>query len=126
MLDTHPALAMGLNSSFYMVAAGVLEFSLAFALLWTPLVRRMAAIVLSFMFIAAVLDFGKIDAIGHLMIVVILFGIIADDQPDERHSPILASLWYCNSLAAYLVAYYGLHAAIYTPSVLNTLMAELR
>ena len=117
LLQSRPEIAFNLNPIFYMIAAGVLEFSLAFALLWTPLVRRSAAIVLAFMFIAAVLDFGKIDAIGHLMIVVILFGIIADDKPDKRHSPLLAPLWYCVALAVFLTAYYGLHAAIYNTAI---------
>jgi hypothetical protein len=117
LLQSRPEIALNLDPVFYMTAAGVAEFSLAFALLWTPLVRRSAAIVLAFMFIGAVLDFGKIDAIGHLMIIVILFGIIADDQPDERHAPLLAPLWYCASLVVFVAAYYGLHAAIYNTSI---------
>ena len=44
-----------------------MPFALAFALVWTPLVRRVGAIALAAMFTSAVLEFGKIDAIGHLM-----------------------------------------------------------
>jgi len=117
VLNSHPEIAFNLDPKFYMIAAGVLEFSLSFALLWTPLVRRAAAIVLAFMFVSAVLDFGKIDAIGHLMIVVILLGIIADKKPTERHKPILAPVFYAGALAFYLVAYYGLHAAIYSTAI---------
>ncbi|MDE2228939.1 MAG: hypothetical protein KGL11_07865 [Alphaproteobacteria bacterium] len=113
MLNTHPELAMDLNSRFYMIAAGVLEFSLAFALIWTPLVRRSAALVLSIMFASAVFDFGKIDAIGHSMIVVVLISILVDEKPDTRHSPLLAPVAYGAALAAYLGAYWGLHALIY-------------
>src|ERR1700722_335029 len=78
LLQARPSLCMGFSSTFYMVAAGFVEFSLAFSLLWTPLVRRLAAIVLTAMFLSAVVDFGKVDAIGHLMIVCILIGIAVD------------------------------------------------
>ena len=57
-------------------------------LMWTPLVRRVAAIMLSAMFISAVFAFGKVDLIGHTLIVVVLFAIIADDRvqaPELRH-----------------------------------------
>ena len=63
-----------------MRAAGVIEFTLAFALLWTPLVRRFAAIILTGMFISAVFEFGKVDAIGHSLIIVVLLAIAADNR----------------------------------------------
>ena len=44
VLYAHQNLAMGLDPRFYMTAAGMVEFGLAFALLWTPLIRRMAAV----------------------------------------------------------------------------------
>src|SRR6266404_5923370 len=54
VLQAHPKLVVGLDSAFYMTAAGVVEFGLAFALLWSPLVRRLAATALAAMFISAV------------------------------------------------------------------------
>jgi hypothetical protein len=114
LLHARPSLCMGFSSTFYMAAAGFVEFSLAFSLLWTPLVRRLAAIVLSAMFCGAVIDFGRIDAIGHLMIVVILIGIAVDDQPIVRRPPLMAPITYSLALIATLTAYYGLHALIYT------------
>ena len=45
---------MGFAPDFYMRAAGAVEFALAFALIWTPLVRRLAAIMLAMMFVSAV------------------------------------------------------------------------
>jgi hypothetical protein len=113
VLASHPAIAMDLNPRFYMTNAGVLEFALAFSLIWTPLVRRLAALVLSVMFVSAVLDFGKIDAIGHSLIVVILLGILVDERPATYHPPVVAPVVYCSAVAAYLGAYWGLHAVIY-------------
>lgn len=113
LLQTHPSLAMGFYANYYMNAAGVVEFSLAFGLLWTPLVRRLSALVLTAMFISAVFPFGMIDAIGHLMIILILIGILADDQPDFAKPPLESVVYFVGALIIDLAAYYGLHAAIF-------------
>ncbi|HUK59221.1 MAG TPA: hypothetical protein VLV50_08325 [Stellaceae bacterium] len=112
LLEAHPDLSFHYTPTFYMQAAGFMEFSLAFALLWAPLVRSLAAAVLAFMFISAVFEFGKIDAVGHLMIIVILITVGADDQPVARR-PALAPIFYAVALALDFTAYYGLHALIY-------------
>ncbi|HXP29752.1 MAG TPA: hypothetical protein VN832_01590 [Stellaceae bacterium] len=113
LLQAHPTLCMGFNSEFYMVAAGFMEFSLSFSLLWTPLVRRLAAIVLNAMFISAIFTFGKIDAIGHSMIIATLIAVALDDQPIIRRAPILAPVSYGAALVVTLAAYYGGHALLY-------------
>jgi hypothetical protein len=113
VLISHEQLTLGLDPRFYMMAAGMVEFGLAFALLWTPLVRRMAAVVLLSMFVSAVFEFGKIDAIGHAVIVVILLAIAADDGAVTRRSPVLAPLWLSVALAVTILAYYGGHALLF-------------
>ena len=113
LLATHPQMAMGFGESYYMNAAGVVEFSLAFGLLWTPLVRRLSALVLTAMFISAVIPFGIIDAVGHLMIIVILIGILIDDQPDFAKPPLEAAGYFLGALVMVLTAYYGLHALLF-------------
>ena len=79
-------MTMGYDAEFFMQAAGVIEFTLAFALIWTPLVRRVSAIMLAAAFIAAIAQFGKIDAIGHALIIVVLLAISADNVrvPEQR------------------------------------------
>src|SRR5262249_1385150 len=72
LIQQYPNMTLGTDPEFYMQAAGVIEFTLAFALLWTPLIRRVGAIMLSAMFIGAIFQFGKIDAIGHALIIVVL------------------------------------------------------
>ena len=113
VLAAHPDIGFNLSPTFYMEAAGFMEFSLAFALLWTPLVRGLAAAVLAFMFVAAVFDFGKIDAIGHSMIVVMLITVGADNAPVSARPALLAPVAYAAVLALDLAVYYGLHALIY-------------
>src|ERR1700761_1833666 len=117
---THPEMTMGFTPDFFMRAAGAVEFALAFALIWTPLVRRVGAIMLAAMFISAVGEFGKIDLIGHSLIVVALFAIIADNAAEPvrlRHSWLLP-LSYAASLALFLSAYYFGHAALFGTAVL--------
>ncbi|WP_024511854.1 hypothetical protein [Bradyrhizobium sp. ARR65] len=116
----HPGLSLGFDSEFYMRAAGMVEFTLAFALIWTPLVRRCAAAVLAGMFISACFEFGKLDTIGHSMIIALLFAIVCDNRPVEsdRRRPWLAPVGLSAALTVTLLAYYVGHAAIFGTSIL--------
>jgi hypothetical protein len=117
---THPNMSLGFTPEFYMRAAGAVEFALAFAMIWTPLVRRVGAIMLAAMFISAVVPFGKIDLIGHTLIVVALFGIIADDG--GKQSRLRDTYWlpvsYAAALVLFLAAYYLGHAELFGTAVL--------
>ena len=117
---THPNITFGFDPEFYMRAAGVVEFTLAFALLWTPLVRRCAAAILAGMFIAACFEFGKIDTIGHSGIIAVLFAILADNRrvENDRRVPLLAPAGFCTALAATLFVYYFGHASLFNTTVL--------
>ena len=118
LLYAHQRLSLGLDPRFYMIAAGMVEFGLAFALLWTPLVRRMASVVLLSMFVSAVFEFGKIDAIGHLVIIILLLAIAADDGVAPRRAPVLAPIWLSVALAVTFLAYYGSHAWFFNNGLL--------
>jgi hypothetical protein len=130
----HPQMTLGYTPEFFMRAAGMVEFTLSFALLLTPLARRTAALVLSGMFVSAVLEFGKIDAIGHAPIVAVLLAIIGDDFVGARFTRVCLgikeawarfnlrlSLWdlvlvpagYCGALTAFLAIYYVLHSVLF-------------
>jgi hypothetical protein len=117
---SHPEMSMGFNPDFFMRAAGAVEFALAFALIWTPLVRRIGATMLAAMFISAVFEFGKIDLIGHTLIVVALLGILADDggkQARLRDSWLLPAA-YAASLVLFMAVYYVGHAELFGTSIL--------
>jgi hypothetical protein len=115
LIAEHPSLTMGYESGFFMRAAGVIEFTLAFALLWTPLVRRVGAIVLAGMFIGACFPFGKLDVIGHAVIVIVLLVIVGDDARMEvkRRYLLLAPVTYAAALACFLTMYYGGHTILF-------------
>jgi hypothetical protein len=110
----HPELTLGFDVSTVMTAAGVVEFGLAFALFWTPLVRRLAALVLIMLLTAATFDFGKVDGIGHLMIITVLLVVVADpglQYPGCR--PVLAPLVSSAAWLATVLLYTGGHALYY-------------
>jgi hypothetical protein len=111
---THPELTLGFDVNTVVTAAGVVEFGLAFALFWTPLVRRLAALALMLLLTAATFDFGKVDGIGHLMIIAILLLVFADpgrEQPCCR--PVLAPLVSSATWLATIFLYTGGHALYY-------------
>ncbi|MDP4004095.1 hypothetical protein [Methylobacterium sp. NEAU K] len=115
LLAAKPQMTMGASPELFMQAAGVIEFTLAFALIWTPLVRRSAAIILAAIFVSAVVQFGKVDAVGHSGIIVVLLAIAADDTRmtvRARHA-VLAPAWYGAALATFLFLYYVGHAALF-------------
>lgn len=121
LLITHPAMTIGYDVAYFMRAAGAVEFALAFALMWTPLVRRFAAIILAAIFVSAISEFGKIDAIGHSAIIAVLLVVAADDAVSFRlirwWQPFLAPVGYGVSLAGFLLAYYVAHAAMFSTTL---------
>jgi len=116
----HPEVTLGFTPDFFMRAAGAVEFALAFSLIWTPLVRRVGAIMLATMFVSAVFEFGKIDLIGHTLIVVSLLGIIVDDggRPAKLRDSWLLPFAYASSLVIFLATYYLAHSALFGTAVL--------
>ena len=116
----HPSVTMGFEPEFFMRAAGVVEFTLAFGLLWTPLVRRFSAIILAAMFISAIFEFGVIDAVGHSCIIVVLLAIVADDvrAPSLRLRQLaLAPACFAVALVATLAVYYVLHTVLFGTTI---------
>jgi hypothetical protein len=119
----HPAMSMGYDFELFMRAAGVIEFTLAFALLLTPLVRRTAAFILIGMFVSATAEFGKIDAIGHSVIIAVLLLLAAD----ETRAKVSARQWrwvaepalaYAVALLVAVSLYYGVHAWLFGTGII--------
>lgn len=110
----HPAMTLGFTGEYFMKAAGAVEFALAFALVCTPLVRRVAAILLAATFISAVFEFGKVDAIGHAPIIVAMVALAADNaaSPYRLRNLALTPVGYGAALAAFIGLYYGAHAVL--------------
>lgn len=114
-----PFLTFGLPRDVFIPMAGVAEFTMGFGLIWTPLIRRLSAIALLVIFTAAVWPFGRIDLIGHGLIMAILLAVAADHSRSShiliafktpaRNIPVgLAAV-----MAVFVGGYWGLHAAFY-------------
>jgi hypothetical protein len=115
---THPELTLGFDVATVVTAAGVVEFGLAFALFWTPLVRRLAALALTMLLTAATFDFGKVDGIGHLLVITVLLIVIAD--PGRQHPgcrPMLAPLVSSAAWLTTILLYTGGHALYYRSQI---------
>jgi hypothetical protein len=110
----HPELTLGFPVATTVTAAGIVEFGLSFALFWTPLIRRLAALALMLLLTSATLDFGKPDAIGHSVIVAILLVVFADQEGKPlRCHPTFAPLVSSAALLATIFFYSGGHALYY-------------
>ena len=114
-----PFLTLGMPRDVFIPMAGVAEFTLGFGLIWTPLVRRLSAISLLIIFNIAVYPFGRIDMIGHALILAVLV-LIAIDHEREVHFLPPAKRAFAGvpaglaaALIVFVAGYWGLHAGFY-------------
>jgi len=121
LLEKNPDLLFGLDSHTFMNVAGFVEVLIIFTLLGAAsVVTRLIAFAFQMLFVLAIFKFGVIDAIGHLMIIAILFVLIIRGPTDARNILVLkgkslqmeayfmTGLYYFAFVNAFL-AYYGLH-----------------
>jgi len=66
---------------------------------------------------AATFDFGKIDAVGHLMVIAVLLSVVAEPGAEAaRCRPALAPIASGTALLAAIFLYAGIHTLYYGPS----------
>lgn len=114
-----PFLTFGMPRDVFIPMAGVTEFTLGFGLLWTPLIRRLSAIALLVIFTAAVWPFGRVDLIGHGLIMAILIAVAADHRTGVdlmtalKRRLVNIPIGLSTALVVFCTAYWGLHVAFY-------------
>ncbi len=121
LLAENPDLLFGMDPYPYMILAGFVEFVVVFLLLGAAsVVTRIIALGLQTIFVLAIFKFGLIDAVGHLMIIAILFVMIVRGPTDARNILVLpkktiqmeayfmTGLYYLAFVNAFLL-YYGFH-----------------
>ncbi|HEV7257900.1 MAG TPA: hypothetical protein VGN82_08965 [Bosea sp. (in: a-proteobacteria)] len=119
IVDEKPFLTFGMPRDAFIPMAGVAEFTMGFGLIWTPLIRRLSAVALLVIFTAAVWPFGRIDLIGHGLIMAILVAVACDRCRKTRFLPDLKAhlpaipLGIACALVLFAGAYWGLHTTIY-------------
>ena len=125
LLAREPDLLLGLEPHTYMVLAGFVEFNVTFMMLSSAsLLSRTAALGLASVFVLAIYKFGLIDAVGHLLIMAILFVLVLRGPTKARDFLVLGqkSLWteayfmtglYVFALVMVFIAYYGVRFIAY-------------
>jgi len=119
LVEERPFLTFGMPRDTFIPMAGVAEFTMGFGLLWTPLIRRLSAISLIIIFTMAVYPFGRIDLVGHALIMGTLFLIAADPSPSGLKLnglvPAVGSVPVGLLAALVIIAgsYWGLHGVFY-------------
>lgn len=117
LVEEKPFLTLGMPRDVFIPMAGVAEFTMGFGLLWTALIRRLSALALFIIFNMAVYPFGRLDLVGHALIMAVIVIIFADPTP-QVHFAIRRTLaaipaTLVATLAVFAMGYWGLHHALY-------------
>jgi hypothetical protein len=124
IVGRHPDLAFGFPWPFAVLTAGFVEFTLAFNIMLGRGLVRFGALAYAAIFLAAVPEFGHLDAVGHLPIIGILVVVaLHGGSPLQRLCGLhlrgrvanaggVAGL-YVASLVAFVAMYYCLQWAEY-------------
>lgn len=125
VLQMHPDMLLGMNPATYMILAGFMEFGVAFVLLGAAsIIGRLVALGLQLIFMLAIFKFGLLDAVGHLMIIAILFVLFVRGPTSAREILVLREksvameVYFMTGLfflafVVTFVSYYGLHSLFY-------------
>lgn len=124
LLQQHERITLGIEHRLYMQLAGFAEFILAFLLLYGKTSQRLAALMLFLIFIAAIIDFGKIDAVGHSMIIAALAVTVIHGNtavnvallnriPSRTVSALELGMTYLGYILLFFTFYYVTHGIFY-------------
>lgn len=127
IFEKSPHMLMGMSSEMFMKLSGFLEFFITFILLGAvSVVGRLISLGFMSIFVLAIGEFGMVDAVGHLMIIAILWVLIVRGPTDARNMLVLpdkslfteayfmTGLYYLAFVTIFLL-YYGLHYLTYAP-----------
>jgi len=124
LLEARPYLTLGIRPDDFMVVAGFVEFALAFYILTGLGLLRLGIFGLGLIFVAAILDFGRLDAIGHLPTIACLAAMFVHGPTplhrwlhDARRGLLAeagrAGLSFATAISIFFAAYYGMQHAEY-------------
>jgi hypothetical protein len=119
LVDDKPFITLGLPRDAFIPMAGVAEFTMGFGLIWTPLIRRLSAVALFIIFTVAVWPFGRVEIIGHGLIMAIVLAVAADRSRESHAFPRFKiplqniPVGLMAALMLFVSGYWGLHIAFY-------------
>jgi hypothetical protein len=122
VLAAHPIILLSFPASFVTVAAGFVEFSVAFYLLVGRSLLRLDAAIVIAVLLAAVPEFGALDTVGHIPFIAMLLVLVLHGPSrlqklafPQWAGPMTAAGWiaalYLLSFATVMAMYYGLQKA---------------
>ncbi len=85
LLEARPYLTLGIPAEDFMLIAGFVEFALAFYIMTGLGLLRLGIGTLTLIFVAAIVDFGKLDAIGHLPTITCLVALFLHGPTSLHH-----------------------------------------
>lgn len=121
ILEGKPEMLQGMTPKLFMKVSGFTEMFATFILLGAAsVVGRLVALGLLSVFVLAVFEFGFVDAVGHLMIVAILWVLIVRGPTDAREMLVLRDKsvfteayfmtgLYFLAFGMIFLLYYGIH-----------------
>lgn len=121
VLQGKPEMLMGMTPQMFMKVSGFTEMFITFILLGAAsVVGRLVALGFMAVFVLAVFEFGFVDAVGHLMIVAILWVLIVRGPTDAREMLVLRAKsvfteayfmtgLYFLAFGMVFILYYGIH-----------------
>ena len=119
LVEEKPFLTFGMPRDVFIPMAGVAEFTMGFGLLWTPLVRRLSAVALIVIFLSAVWPFGRVDMVGHALIMATIVLIALDPEREVHFLPrvklALAGVptGLATAMIVFVAGYWGIHRGLY-------------
>jgi hypothetical protein len=125
LLQGRPDMLLGMTPMDFMTVSGFVEFNLAFVVLGAAsMIGRLATVSLQSVFVLAIFQFGLMDALGHLLIIAILFVLYFRGPTDARNMLVLREKalgteayfmtgLYTLAFALLFLAYYGFHHIYY-------------
>ena len=118
----HPSITAGYSFPTVTTIAGFVEFSLSFYLLaGRAVLVRVAAVLLAGVFVIAMPEFGMVDVVGHIPVIIILVATLLHGETDLQRtfrgsaagaarSGVRVAASYVVTLFVLMFLYYGLHA----------------
>jgi hypothetical protein len=130
MMGDNPLPTFGLSPNPFITLSGLAEFTMAFGMIWTPLIRRLSALALLGFFSGAIILFGRPDLIGHALFLGVFLVVIADPSREPTYSPSFTRRMgavptgLAAALLLFSIGHWGLHWAIYGPGERTSLAAD--
>ncbi len=108
LISQTPYIVFGFNQTFFVQTAGFVELCLAYLILSGRTAAKVAGAGLIGIVLVAIIPFGLIDAVGHMVFAMVLIAVTALPNPYEcQHKPVIKTVGYLLAIVCVFGLYYG-------------------